>query len=143
MYFIDNKRGNEWGVVDTKDNVEEFYTEEQLRSFNIEIYGLYDDCIFISATPKMIEYWVKQGFAQDVVLRMPLHVTFEFYLKDKKANGLNMISHYHIRVYRSRIDEWVYNDGKGYKFLDIDTLKSELDWYFWSKVLISVSHHEN
>lgn len=33
MYFISRKKGDKYGVVDTKDWVEEFYTVDELKSF--------------------------------------------------------------------------------------------------------------
>ena len=37
MFYISTVRGDYLGVTDTDDNVEEFYTAEELKAFNIEI----------------------------------------------------------------------------------------------------------
>ena len=43
MFFVSSKRGSQFGVTDTKDGVEQFYTSEQLskikKKYNINIVG--------------------------------------------------------------------------------------------------------
>ena len=51
MFYISRRRGSKYGVVDTSDGVEEFYTKERLKSFydrGIDIEGVsYVDGLFV------------------------------------------------------------------------------------------------
>ena len=33
MFYVSSKNGDKYGVTDTNDNIEEFYTSEQLSDF--------------------------------------------------------------------------------------------------------------
>lgn len=37
MFYLRNKIGNKLGIVDTKDGICEYYTEEELKSFGVQI----------------------------------------------------------------------------------------------------------
>ena len=53
MFYVCDKIGDKYGVVDTNDSICEYYSEEQLRFIQksgVVIYGVSDDCISIADT---------------------------------------------------------------------------------------------
>lgn len=145
MFYIDSKKSDgTYGVIDTKDNIKEFYTEKQLRSFGVDIFGLYDDCIFVSGTPNLISYLCRNGRYKDMIKRMPLYYTFTIRFKSRPTKGeMSFVSNYVIEIRRSDENTYsLFDENRRYRTLDEVSLVNTVSWYFNNNILSDISFKE-
>lgn len=70
MFYINSKKNGKWGIKDTKDGVEEFYSTDQIRKVEqqIKIYGVSTQGItIVRKVPRDFEYFA--GFFMQFMRR--------------------------------------------------------------------------
>ena len=140
MFYISKKLSDgRFAVLDTNDNVEEFYTESQLREFNVDILGLYDNCIFVVDLPKDIKFKLSNGQIREAVNKSPFYYRFGLIFEQKYENGGSRKSSMSFRRVGENEYIHIYEVGSGvYKTYDKERLISELEWLYENSSLIGV-----
>lgn len=71
MFYISRKVGNNYGVVDTKDNIEEFYTREQIldtvSKLKVSIKGVRENTVNVYAPKFDLDFTVNNAEFEDVI----------------------------------------------------------------------------
>ena len=118
MFYVSGEAfGSLYEVTDTADGVTEKYRKETVLKAAKEVYisGVAGDNIFIVKKPNIIMSLIKDRRFTDAVEKMPNHVTFTLSIKSK-PNGLGIVNHASIGVYRTDIDSYtICDDGRGGK----------------------------
>lgn len=121
FYISDEGMGGAYKVTDTDDMVTESYTEAELRSFGVEILGLYDDAVFVVRTPAVITSLLKNNTISEAIKRMPYNYKFKVGYKTR-PNGLGIVSHKEFIISRSSFTKYFIEDtgrgGKGMMTVD-------------------------
>lgn len=142
MFYVNSKSGNKYGVVDTKDRIEEFYTEKQLRSFKVPILGVYESDILVVAPPDVIRSYISNKLVKDLVERIPLWYTFDLVFRSK-PNGLNIVTNYGISIRRSSKDTYtLFDENRNYRTFNSNDMISHLEWYIKFHQLTHFSYKE-
>ena len=117
MYYISSIKDNNFGVTDTKDGVEEFYTRAQIFQFskNLDIDGV-DTATNLICVVKPVNETVrlfKQGKVHLAISTMTLNNSyFGLRFKSKPTGGeMSFVKHQVLNVSRSGVNSFSYDLG--------------------------------
>lgn len=117
MYYISSIKDNNFGVTDTKDGVEEFYTRAQIFQFskNLDIDGV-DTATNLICVVKPVNETVrlfKQGKVHLAISTMTLNNSyFGLRFKSKPTGGeMSFVKHQVLNVSRSGANSFNYDLG--------------------------------
>lgn len=142
MYYISSQKGNKYGVTDTEDGIEEFYTKEQLMSIyaqGIEVNGLSDENIFVVYPIDKIRSLINSGDFKEAYKYLPEGYRLVTVLRSSPVGELNICSRECIEVsrnYRGNYNIEVHRNY--YTDCDFNTLVDKVSWYFINYKLIEV-----
>lgn len=117
MFYISSIKDNNFGVTDTEDGVEEFYTRTQIFQFSksIDIDGVdtVDNLICIVKPVKETIRLFKQGKVHLAISTMTINNdSFGLRLKSKPTGGeMNFVKHQVLNVSRSGVNSFSYDLG--------------------------------
>lgn len=142
MYYISSKKGSKYGIIDTEDGVEEFYTKEQLRSIyaqNIEVNGLCDDGAFVVYPISKVKSLLNEDNFKDAYKYLPEGYRLVTVLRSSPVGELNICTRECIEVCRNYKGNYnIEIHGSYYTDCDFDTLINKVSWYFINYKLIEV-----
>lgn len=117
MFYISSIKDNNFGVTDTEDGVEEFYTRTQIFQFSksIDIDGVdtADNLICIVKPVKETIRLFKQGKVHLAISTMTINNdSFGLRFKSKPTGGkMNFVKHQVLNVSRSGVNSFSYDLG--------------------------------
>lgn len=117
MFYISSIKDNNFGVTDTEDGVEEFYTRTQILQFSksIDIDGVdtADNLICIVKPVKETIRLFKQGKVHLAISTMTINNnSFGLRFKSKPTGGeMNFVKHQVLNVSRSGVNSFSYDLG--------------------------------
>ena len=132
MFYISSVKDNKIGITDTKDNIEEFYTNDQVCDFlknkKIDIYGTSYYNYMCNPTPLVINQTLKESRLRELVFNWKkLHNAWEGhkvedYLACAKVGTKIIVDYSYIGdgdrrshtgtsiIKKLRYDEWYFED---------------------------------
>lgn len=117
MFYISSIKDNNFGVTDTEDGVEEFYTRTQILQFSksLDIDGVdtADNLICIVKPVKETIRLFKQGKVHLAISTMTINnSSFGLRFKSKPTSGeLRFVNHQVLNVSRSGVNSFSYDLG--------------------------------
>lgn len=117
MFYISSIKDNNFGVTDTEDGVEEFYTRTQILQFSksLDIDGVdtTDNLICIVKPVKETIRLFKQGKVHLAISTMTINNnSFGLRFKSKPTGGeMNFVKHQVLNVSRSGVNSFSYDLG--------------------------------
>lgn len=117
MFYISSIKDNNFGVTDTEDGVEEFYTRTQIFQFSksIDIDGVdtVDNLICIVKPVKETIRLFRQGKVHLAISTMTINNdSFGLRFKSKPTGGeMNFVKHQVLNVSRSGVNSFSYDLG--------------------------------
>ena len=117
MFYISSIKDNNFGVTDTEDGVEEFYTRTQILQFSksLDIDGVdtADNLICIVKPVKETIRLFKQGKVHLAISTMTINNdSFGLRFKSKPTGGeLRFVNHQVLNVSRSGVNSFSYDLG--------------------------------
>lgn len=121
MFYVSSKNNDNWGVTDTEDGIEDFFTKPQLLKIarKVEIDGVdtFSSSICIVKSIDETVRLFKQGKVHLALSTMSIeNKTVAIKFKSKPTKGeMKFVSHKCIRVARSSVNEYNF---------DLDSSKS-------------------
>lgn len=117
MFYISSIKDNNFGVTDTEDGVEEFYTRTQIFQFSKSLYidgvDTADNLICIVKPVKETIRLFKQGKVHLAISTMTINnSSFGLRFKSKPTSGeLRFVTHQVLNVSRSGVNSFSYDLG--------------------------------
>ena len=116
MYYISSKNGNKYGVTDTTDGVEEFYTAIQLRDLVLQGFRI-KGCSYGSRDELKIKgFWSINVEERHKVIEIKVGRYYNFKFRDR-WNGVNQCTGYCSKIDSSEYDfiYFILMDGNSIK----------------------------
>lgn len=143
MFYISSKKGDKYGVTDSRDGVEEFYTKLELKALNIPILGMYPHNKFIVVIPPndVKDYIVRRDIKY-AINNLPLGYKFIFNFNGCPTKGdTNFISDYTVEIKRLNEEDYGFLDEFGdYSYLRARGVVNKLVWYVSHSTLVKFSY---
>lgn len=117
MFYISSIKDNNFGVTDTEDGVEEFYTRTQIlqfsKSLDIDGVDISSNLICIVKPVKETIRLFKQGKVHLAISTMTINNdSFGLRFKSKPTGGeMNFVKHQVLNVSRSGVNSFSYDLG--------------------------------
>lgn len=117
MFYVSSAKGNKFGVTDTGDGKEEFYSKEELLTFvnkqGVEINGVdnHDVCVVVlpKATLKLFKSYDFESALKSMVTD---NTCFGIKLRSQPTGGeMHFVSNECINIRRVGVDKFHYDQG--------------------------------
>lgn len=117
MFYVSSMKNGKFGVTDTKDGVEEFYSKEELFSFckmDIDISGV-DTRDFLICKVVLIEDTLdlfKQRYNHLAISTMGFHTNIGFRFQSKPTRGeMCFVNNRVLNIYRQGVNRFTFDYG--------------------------------
>lgn len=131
MFYVSSKVKDKYGITDTSDGVEEFYTKKDIlnlvNKFNIEISGIDTDSnICIVVPPNVTAKLFREGKIHQAISSMTIDNTRFGIVFRSKPNKYNFVNNAVINISRRGVNSYNLDKGTSSSFMSGLTLDDVL-----------------